>query len=357
MEFALFMHPTYWAETDGPLDAYMQRLVRYGVLAETCGFDSVWTSEHHFSALGGIVPSAPVMLAALSQRTTRVRLGTSVVLLPLHHPIQIAEQLAMVDLLSGGRVEFGVGRGREIEGYGPFGVAYEEAEARQQEGIEAILHAWTGQPFTYHGRVFDFEDLEVWPRPLQQPHPPVWIAATTTPHSFENAARSGFNLMTVAHTQPLDSLGRFTQVYRDAWRESGRDPGAYRLATHLLVLLSEDRAEARTLARKYMQQYRMVQWARGLARPDIDVPGAWGNQDDRTIDRLADEGRVIAGDPDECIRVLRQAHDVLGTNVAALTLYFGGLPADLVERSFHLLSEEVMPRLRPVGATAADVRV
>src|ERR1051326_3621486 len=115
-------------------------------------------------------PALPTMLAALSQKTRRVRLGTSVVVLPLHNPLQVAEQLAMVDLLSGGRLEFGIGRGYVAHDYRVLGVPYTDAKALLLESLDIVRKAWSEHPFAYHGASYDFSDVYVWPRPEQRPH-------------------------------------------------------------------------------------------------------------------------------------------------------------------------------------------
>ncbi len=152
MKFGLFFLPTYFPELDGALGSYVRFLVDYAATAEELGFDSVWANEHHFSPYGGLMPSVPVFLAAVAQRTKRVRLGTSVVVLAFHNPIEIAEQLAMVDLMSNGRLEFGFGRGYIAADYRGWGVPIEEGQARTNESLDVILKAWAGTPFNYEGK-------------------------------------------------------------------------------------------------------------------------------------------------------------------------------------------------------------
>src|SRR5689334_305303 len=148
----------------------MRRLLDLLASAEPLGFDSIWLNEHHFDAWGGLLPSPPMLLAALSQRTSRVRLGTSIAVLGLHHPINVAEQIAMLDLMSNGRVDFGVGRGSEAYDYEAFGLEYEHAQTRTVEALEVILQAWSGKPVAHAGTHFHVPRVQVWPRPEQQPH-------------------------------------------------------------------------------------------------------------------------------------------------------------------------------------------
>src|SRR5579859_404106 len=154
MRFGHFCLPTYYPDVDGSVGDFMRRWVDFLAHSEELGFDELWCNEHHFSPYGGILPSPPMLLAALSQRTQRVRLGTSIMVLPLHNPIEIAEQFAMVDLMSGGRVSLGVGRGFVTRDYEEFGIPVEEGQSRTTEGLEVILKAWSEGPLTHHGQHF-----------------------------------------------------------------------------------------------------------------------------------------------------------------------------------------------------------
>src|SRR5581483_7849946 len=162
--------PTYFPEVDGDVGDYMRRWIGFLAGCDELGFDSLWCNEHHFNAYGGILPSTPMMLSALAQRTNRVMLGTSIVVLPLHNPIEVAEQFAMVDLMSGGRVALGIGRGFVTYDYEVHGVSYEESQARTTEGLEVILKAWQDGPFSHNGMFHRFEHVDVWPKPEQRPH-------------------------------------------------------------------------------------------------------------------------------------------------------------------------------------------
>src|SRR5262245_56560925 len=144
--------------------------------SETLGFGNVWLAEHHFSTYGYL--SRPAQLATyIAARTTRIRVGTAVIVVPLHHPLVIAEEIATLDLLAGGRVDVGLGRGYRPYGLGRLGLDLESGRARWEESIDIILKAFTGQPFSYDGKLFKIPETSVSPQPLQQPHPPIWITA------------------------------------------------------------------------------------------------------------------------------------------------------------------------------------
>jgi len=159
-------------------------------LGDEVGFDTVWLGELHFSRAFSILADPLMLLAAASQRTSRIRLGTAVTLLPLHNPVKIAEEAAIVDLLSNGRLEFGVGRGTAPLHYEGYAVPMEESRERFDEALDFIIGAWTSEPFSFEGQYFQARELKLTPRPIQSPYPPIRIAANS-PDTFPFAGRRG----------------------------------------------------------------------------------------------------------------------------------------------------------------------
>ncbi len=253
MKFGHFCLPTFFPDVDGTPGQLMRRWLDLLAESEALGFDSLWANEHHFDPYGGIIPSPPTMLAGLSQRTKTARLGTSIVVLPLHNPIEIAEQLAMVDLMSGGRVEFGIGRGFVEFDYDRLHIPRTDSQARMLEGLEVILKAWSGEPFSHKGKFYQYDELQLWPRPEQRPHPPVWLSCSQTPASFDWAGRNGHSILTVAY-RSVELLVTNNKIYREAWAKSGR-PGNGRIATHYHCVLAETKKEAREIAGNAWRRY------------------------------------------------------------------------------------------------------
>src|SRR5262245_30470528 len=216
-----------------------------------------------------MIPAPPVLLAALAARTTRIRIGTSVALLALHHPLELAETYAMVDQLSGGRLQFGIGRGFMRYDYETLKVPWEQGQERLLESLDVILKAWQERPFSHQGHYYDFHEVSVWPAPLQTPHPPIWAAATSSPSSFAEWGRRGYNLLTVVYLRPPEQLGALTQVYREAAAAAGHDPAALQIATHYQVYCAEDRAAARRdgeqAVRRYVAQNNAARAQGGVA--------------------------------------------------------------------------------------------
>jgi natural product biosynthesis luciferase-like monooxygenase protein len=352
MKFGHFCLPTYFEDVDGDVGSFMRRFVDFLVSSEDAGFDMLFANEHHFDAYGGLVPSPTVMVAALAQRTKRVRLGSSIIVLPLHSPIEIAEQWGMIDLMSNGRVELGIGRGFVEYDYDRLHVPLEGAQDRVKDGLALIRKAWSGERFSHNGPYYQYENLQVWPRPQQRPHPPIWLACGGTPDSFKWAGEQGFGIFTVAYrgVQPLIPLNK---LYRDSWLAAGHPAKEYKLAAHYQVVLAEDGAEARDIAGKALIRYvgattHTMDRVRA-ARPG-EKPAALGEVERQVLDvaKMVEECRVVAGTPDDAVKLLTKAQEMMGITQVDCTFYFGGIPFELAQRSHRLFAEKVMPRLRNI---------
>src|ERR671925_1692847 len=177
MQFGLFYEtPEDPRQTHAERYAEMLDLIAYG---ETLGFDVAWMAEIHFGGAFSLLSVPLMVVPVIAARTKHIRIGTAVTLLPLHHPLSLAEQAATADLLSGGRLEFGVGRGSIPTHFHGFGVPLEQNRARFDEALEIIRLAWTTDRFSYDGRFYKAENLSVVPKPLQQPHPPIRVGVHT----------------------------------------------------------------------------------------------------------------------------------------------------------------------------------
>src|SRR5213594_335621 len=217
MDFGLF----FLMQRD---DAWSERAVYDSALeqmlaAESLGYHSVWIAEHHFSDYG-LCPAPPVLASFVAARTTTLRLGMGVSLLPLHHPVDLAEELATLDVVSGGRLDVGIGRGGTLQDYQTFRSERADARLRIEEGIALMRQCWTGAPFDFAGQFHSAERLHVRPRPVQRPHPPLYIAANSE-DSVLSAARLGLPTLS-SFFVPLPELQKRHQVYRDAALAAGR---------------------------------------------------------------------------------------------------------------------------------------
>jgi alkanesulfonate monooxygenase SsuD/methylene tetrahydromethanopterin reductase-like flavin-dependent oxidoreductase (luciferase family) len=191
-----------------------RQFIEYVIAAETLGFESLFVVEHHFTGVGQVSASLN-LLSFLAARTHRMRLGTAVVVLPWHNPLLLAEQASTLDLLSGGRLDLGIGKGYRASEFAGFCIPQAEADARFDEAVEVLRRAWTSPGrFSHHGPRWRFENVVVEPRPVQQPHPPLWMAAGS-PASIRRAARDGFHLL-LDQIAPTELTLERASLYRDA---------------------------------------------------------------------------------------------------------------------------------------------
>ena len=222
-----------------------ERGVEITQAAEDLGFANMWLAEHHFSTYGYL--SRPLTFALhLANRTRRIRVGTAVIVVPLHHPLVIAEEIATVDLLSGGRLDVGLGRGYQRYEFERLGQRLDESRDRWEEAVDIILLALSARPFRYDGQYFNIDETTVYPQCLQQPHPPIWVTAQS-PESIEATVKRGFHLVSGGFGVPLDRLREFRRVFDD---QMGRTPPSQpiHVGTQRPVYVTDSQADARAAA-------------------------------------------------------------------------------------------------------------
>jgi alkanesulfonate monooxygenase SsuD/methylene tetrahydromethanopterin reductase-like flavin-dependent oxidoreductase (luciferase family) len=335
--------------------------------AERAGFEYAWAVEHHFLTEFSHCSAPEVFLAAVAQQTSTIRIGHGIVLLPagFNHPFRVAERVAALDILSGGRVEFGSGRSVTEQELGGFGVAPADSRPMWEEAVRAIPQMWMHETFPgARGRHFDLPERPVWPKPLQQPHPPMWMAATN-PESFELAGRLGLGLLCFVVGDP-DRLGPLVQRYREAIR-SAEPVGGFvneQVAAFVLAHCDEDRRRARldggAAAMWYVNQavrfYAGASQHQGYEAYRHIVAGIQDSFDElvrrhRTpVDALAELGVICVGDPDDCVRAARR-FEAQGIDQLITLHQIADLPAERVLRSIGHFGESVIPAL--AGAARA----
>jgi alkanesulfonate monooxygenase SsuD/methylene tetrahydromethanopterin reductase-like flavin-dependent oxidoreductase (luciferase family) len=310
----------------------------------------VWIAEHHFNDYG-LCPAPPVLAAYVAARTTTLRLGMGVSLIPLHHPVDLAEQLAVVDVLSGGRLDVGVGRGGTLQDYQTFKSDRDESRLRVEEGIALMRQCWSGQPFDFQGRFHSAEQLHVRPRPLQQPHPPLFVA-TNSEDSVLSAARLGLPTLT-SFFVPMAEVQRRHRVYRDTALAAGRSKDEVedlerRSWLMRVVHVAPDRdAAIRASEAPWMGYQRKMSKLRSDS-----TGGTVPNSFDRSLLRLRefrdylDDEWLLIGTPDE-VRDQLQAHlEAAQFGRLLLVMALPGLATDAALRSMRLFAEKVAPALR-----------
>ncbi|WP_345361814.1 LLM class flavin-dependent oxidoreductase [Actinoallomurus liliacearum] len=321
------------------------------VLADRLGYDTAWFVEHHFTR-GFSHSSAPdLVLAACSQRTERIHLGLGVVLLPFQHPVRTAERVATLDVLSGGRVEFGTGRGASPLEYQAFQRPFEQSRRIWEDTLEAVLAIWTadGEPVTRSGEFFEVPNVAVYPRPVQEPHPPVWVASTSL-DGYLAAARKGYNLLGMTMLKGLDDVAEDIAEYKECLASNGFDPETRRIALMIPWHVAPSRDEAVSRAADAILWYIRRQ-------VNLVTPPDYYDARHATHRVL---GQLAAGlPPEEAMETLREHHmvvvdDVEGSRKAVeriqaagatdliLQAQVGGLANDHVTASMRLFMDEVM---------------
>jgi alkanesulfonate monooxygenase SsuD/methylene tetrahydromethanopterin reductase-like flavin-dependent oxidoreductase (luciferase family) len=338
MRFHTHLLPTYFPDRDPPFDVYFQQILDQVQLAEELGFECFWFTEHHFVLYGGPVPNPAVIMSAAAARTSRIHLGSAISILPIHHPIQVAEDYAMVDVVSGGRLEFGVGLGNAPKDTEVFAIPREERRDRFEEALSIIKGAWTNEQFSHQGRFWQIGEVSLYPKPAQQPHPPFWTAATSV-DAMQWAGRHDCNVMTVAHPFPPERVAGAVPAWRQALTDSGFEPGQRHCKIHVRVWVDETEQRAREVAEAAIQRYDSHQHAAGIGTLAQKVP----TYDWETM--LA-QGRNVYGTPDQCIKYIENTRRNFEFDIFSAAFAFGGIPYGDVKRAMRLFAREVMPAFR-----------
>lgn len=316
-------------------------------LGDALGFDTAWLGELHFSRAFSILAAPLMVLAAAAQRTSRIRLGTAVTLLPLHNPVKIAEEAATADILSDGRLEFGLGRGTAPLHYSGYGIPQEESRERFDEALDFILAAWTSERFSFAGKHYRAQDLTLVPRPLQSPHPPVRIAANS-PDSFPMAGRRKFPIFATPLINPPDKLKAGLAVYRDTL--PGGIPGDTALAfpVHVTTSRAVAREECEPGLLRFLRE--AAERLRPLGETDIKSFEAF-RQVLARIERVKyddlDREMGAFGDPDFCVERVQALRREYAMDQFICYFNQGGIMDQaLVKQSMTLFAKEVMPHCR-----------
>jgi alkanesulfonate monooxygenase SsuD/methylene tetrahydromethanopterin reductase-like flavin-dependent oxidoreductase (luciferase family) len=308
--------------------------------AETLGYRNVWLGEHHFSTYGYL--SRPLQLASyIAAKTTRLRVGTAVIVVPLHHPLLIAEEIAMLDLLSEGRCDIGLGRGYQRYEFERFGLQLDTDGKRWNESIDILLKAFEGKPFSYEGNLFKIPETSVFPRTLQKPHPPIWITAQS-PYSLEAAVRRGFNVLTGGFGVSIDRLAEFGKLFERVVAEA-KPAKRPLVGVQRAIYVTKDAADAREAAEQARWNMRVTlslrnNYERVEHGNAIPVPAQTEPDMEDLLDRY-----LIIGTPDTCIRQIKRLKDVVGITHFNCSFWLGDMEQARVLRSMELFSQEVMP--------------
>ena len=308
--------------------------------AEALGFRNVWLGEHHFSTYGYL--SRPLQLATyIAAKTTRLRVGTAVIVVPLHHPLLVAEEIAMLDVLSGGRADIGLGRGYQRYEFERFGLQLDSGGERWDESLDILLKAFEGKPFSYEGKLYNIPETSIYPKPVQKPRPPIWITAQS-PYSVEAAVRRGLNVLTGGFGVPMERLADVGKLFEKVVDET-KPPTKPFVGVQRAVYVTKDPADARDAAEQarwnmrvtlsLRNNYERVENGNAIAVPAKSEP---------TIDELLERYLVI-GTPENCIRQIKRVQEAVALSHFNCSFWFGDVDQSRVLRSMELFAQEVMP--------------
>ena len=330
--------------------AYQEALEQV-TYAEQMGFEYVWETEHHFTEKFSYSSAPELFLTAVSQRTSRIRLGHGVVLLTMNHPVRAAERAAVLDILSNGRLEFGTGRGTSEAELGGFNIDPEVSRDMWEEAVHAIPRMWTQDSFEHHGRFWDIPPRNVIPKPVQKPHPPMWVSGVS-PQTFEIAADKGLGVLSFSLSAPGQSEGAVS-MYKE--RITCANPaGAFvnnNVAAFTVTLCLEDDAEAKAVGGFAAGAYAMG--AKQLYGKWAKEDGAWRAWYGREyftevetsaeeIETMVDNAVVCIGDPQRCINVIKHWEEI-GVDQIMCLMQAGRVPHEKVMESIRLFGEHVIP--------------
>jgi alkanesulfonate monooxygenase SsuD/methylene tetrahydromethanopterin reductase-like flavin-dependent oxidoreductase (luciferase family) len=340
MRFGLFCSPKADNDKFGPeTGAGFRDYFDFNIEAEALGFHSSFSVEHHFSGWNQ-VSATLMLLMALAARTKTLRLGTAVMVLPWHNPVLLAEQAATLDVVSGGRFDFGIGKGYRHSEFKGFAMAPEEAEARFEEAIEIITRSWTTRTrFSHHGKFWKFDDIVVEPPPAQKPHPAFWLAAGN-PHSIAKAAARGFNLILDQYASP-ETLAERIAIFKAARAEKGLAFNPMQVTVARQLYVAKDKADKEAaLIKQAEYTKRTINVSRA---PDAKT----GSHVLAYADRAgATEENALFGTPDE-IATMLEALQNAGVEYILLTISGG---KDQLRR----FAREIMPAFVSERAAAAE---
>ena len=303
-------------------------------LAEEAGFDSCFFGEHHQDK-DGFLPSPLIVATAVAAQTTALNVGTSVILLPLHNPVHLAEDVITLDLVSKGRIILGVGLGYQDADFRAFEVPIRQRVGRFEEAVEIIRHCWSGKPFSFHGEYHQLENLHITPGPYQDPAPPLWIGAGN-PRGARRAGRTADGFV-LTPSVDLATAIELADIYRDSAAREGREPVVVLMRD---AWVAETRAEAEEVYGPEVIEAYKYYWRNGLS--DFD---SIRSEDEITLDNLR-EDRLILGDPEECAADFQRWSEAVGTDYFLLRLrhaHSGGPPHERIMEAIKLFGEQVIP--------------
>lgn len=322
-----------WPDRRVSIPTVYERALQRIEIMDRSGYDAVWITEHHFNDYS-VCPSIPVMGAFAAARTKRLHIATGVTLAAFYHPLRLAEEVALLDILSGGRVYWGAGRGFDPKEFRTFGMTEEESYPRFREAVDIVMSAWRNQRLTYHGKYFSIENIELLPKPLQQPHPPMWVAAYS-PSAIEWAAEQGYSIMLDPHS-PTSVIGEKMETWRRLLAQHGHKTEGRVIPTVRLIAIAGTDWKAAEVARD---------GARWLLRTYVNPSGERG--DSETMLRRYVDSMVIHGTPERVVEEIARLREEIHLDYM--------ITAPLSHETFISFTDHVLPKLATSEPSIAPI--
>lgn len=344
MKFALLSHLPWPEGTDQK--RIIENTIEETQHGEELGFTGAWFAEHHFSRYG-IGSSSMVLMSALAAHTKKIRLGTAVIVPTMHNPVRVAEDTATVDLISGGRLDVGLGRGSAEYEFATYGVDQGNDQERFREAVGIIKGLWTNQNYSSEGKFYGVKQANLVPQPLQRPHPPIYIAATRTLATLEFAISEGHPIL-MGPTMDTDASVEWCQRFGTMSAQSGESSPMSRIPffRYLYVAETEDQARKDTGA-ALEWSLDMIQWRRTFSRGSevnqrIEDWRKTRTEQPPSLDHVY-EKRAVIGTPEQCVAKIKELQ-AQGIGYFGCNFAYGGMDHQKVMRSMELFAREVMPR-------------
>jgi len=353
MRYGLNFFPSFRL-SDMSTAEYFDQVLRLSERGDALGYTSAKAVEHYFHDYGGHTPSPIVLLSAIAARTRRLRPITGAVIPAFNNPIKVAGELAMLDNISNGRLDVGFGRAFIPAEFDAFGIDMDESRERFEEGVGVIKRLWTEERVSHDGRFFHLSGIHLTPRPVQQPHPPIWIAAVLSEESFAAAGRQGYHLMLVPFAGNLERTGQLLKSYTAAWIDAGRPPGGWQVQVSLHTYVAATHAEAIAGFQRPIDRYIEV-FSEAVSSWEGRASGSYAGYGQmveairaQTAQKLIDGNTALVGTPDEVVEQMAYLRTVLGEFEPSLQINFGGLGDAAAFQTLELFATRVAPRF--VGA-------
>lgn len=319
--------------------------------AEELGFDSVWLAEHHGSAYGSM-PSPQVAMSSIAKITERMRIGLAVTILPFDHPVRIAEDFAMVDVISNGRLDLGVGRGYQPREFKMLGLGDKQQHSREifEEALDILVGLWENDSFSYNGKWYQIEDVSITPKPLQKPRPPLYVAAIS-PQTFHLVRKYDMNVLCTPTLMSLDELKTFVLEAKKELIEAGHDPRELNFPMNWQMHLAETEEEALTRPAEALDWYFnlvMKLVPKGPSAPKgyeymANLAEAFEKSGGVSINDLRAGGIILLDTPEKVRAKIEEVRTEIGQQEIFCWMRIGGLEDHKVRASMKLFAEEVMP--------------